>query len=218
MEALGYSVANLQNVIFFLLPGLLTVLLFYYQVPDRRKTDLTVIVLSVIASVSLTYATTFSFFAINNLFQQNFSATGPWFETTKILLSVLLAILLARFVESSLFLGVNKKVFTVKTYPFGRLWNTFFKVQDKTVVKVLLLNGSAYIGILSKSSFDPNDEVQELELAEPYTFEQEKAAITKIQETESVLILGSAIMSVEKITLEEARKLYNFPAPRKKRK
>lgn len=218
MEALGYDVANLQNIIFFLLPGLLTVLLFYYQVPDRRKTDLTVVVLSVIASVGLTYATTVLFSTINALFHVSLSTTHPWFETTKILLSIILSVLLAKLVQSNFFAWVNKFIFNVNAYPFGRLWNLFFRVQSQTVVKVFLLNGNAYIGRLQKSSFDPNDEVQELVLTEPYWFEPEKALITKIQETESVLILGSAIMSVEKITNQEAKKLYDFPASRKTRK
>ena len=218
MEALGYDVANLQNVIFFLLPGLLTVLLFYYQVPDRRKTDLTVIVLSVIASVALTYTTALIFAAFNYLFQQHIEITNLWFEATKILLSVLLAIILAKLVESRFFLFINEKVFNVASYPFGRLWNTFFKVQTQTVIKVMLQNGSAYIGRYKRSSFDPNDDVQELELSDPYSFERETAKITKIKEAESVLILGSSIMSVEKISREEAKKLYTFPQARRKRK
>lgn len=218
MEALGYSVANLQNVIFFLLPGLVTVLLFYYQVPDRRKTDLTIVVLSVIASVSLTFVTAAIFSLINNFAKTQIEATNPWFEGTKIVLGIFIAIILARLVESTFFTWLNKKIFKVSAYPFGRIWNTFFRVESKTVVKVLLTDGSAYIGLLAVSSFDPNDDVQELILKEPYSFDSEKATITKIEETESVLILGTAIMSIEKITQEEAKKLYNLPAPRKKRK
>ena len=214
MEALGYDVANLQNVIFFLLPGLLTVLLFYYQVPDRRQSDLTVVVLSVIASVGITYITALLFTLLNALFQLNLSFTNPWFEFTKIVLSILFAIFLARFAAGKVFGFVNKKVLKVQSYPFGRIWNTFFKIDRPTAFKVFLLDGNSYIGLLSRSSFDPNDDVQEIELLDPYSFKKDKGTITKIRETESVLILGSAIASVERISQDEARKLYNLPTPR----
>lgn len=218
MDALGYDVANLQNVIFFLLPGLLLVLLFNYQVPDRRHSDLTIIFLSVLASVVITYTASLIFTIINILFQLNLSTANTWFEFIKIVLSISFAILLARLVGSGFFSYFNKKVLKVNAHPFGRIWNSFFKLERPTAFKVSLLNGSTYIGVLSRSSFNPNDDIQEIELLDPYTYKQDKGTIAKIEESESVLILGSAIVSVEKISQEEAKKLYILPTMRKKRK
>ncbi|HZE87574.1 MAG TPA: hypothetical protein VE090_05220 [Methylomirabilota bacterium] len=58
--------------------------------------------------------------------------------------------------------------------------------------------------------------MQEIELTDPYYFNQEKATVEKIHETTTVFIQGSAITSVEKITDEEARKLYVFLVKKKR--
>lgn len=218
MDILGYEVANLQNVIFFLLPGLLMVLLFYYQVPDRRQSDLTVIFFSVVASVSITYAAALIFTILNILFHFNLSITNPWFEFTKIVLSIILAILLARLVGSNFFGFLNKRVLKVNSYPFGRIWNTFFKLEGPTVFKVSLLDGNSYIGLINRSSFNPNDDIQEIELLDPYSYKRDKGTIMKIKESESVLVPGAAIASIEKITAAEAKKLYILPTLRKRKK
>lgn len=210
MDPLGSNVTNLQEVIFFLLPGFLTILLFYYQIPDRRKSDLTVTILSVIASVIITYIAVIIYTGVNTVFKQSFPTSGIWFDLAKIFLSLVSSIALARFVESDLFGIINKKIFQVGMYPFGRLWNSFFKMDSSAVLKVFLQDGTAYIGRLRRSSYDPNDDVQELELSDPYSFDRGTGNVVRIDETDRVLILGNAILSIEKIKEKEAKKLYSL--------
>ena len=78
-------------------------------------------------------------------------------------------------------------------------------------MRISLLDGSCYIGQLGRVSFDPNDDVQEIEILNPYVYVKPKAKVKKIHETASMLLQGNAIISIEKIRDQEARKLYDLP-------
>ena len=57
MDLIGLTPPELQEVVFFLLPGILFVWLFFFQIPDRRKSGFLTVVLSVVISVLMTFVT-----------------------------------------------------------------------------------------------------------------------------------------------------------------
>jgi hypothetical protein len=220
MDALGSNASNLKDVILFLLPGFITILLFFYQIPDRKKSDLTMTVLSVTTSVVLAFLTSlfFLFLKFTTHLKYSVTPTSPYFLWMEIILSIFLALLLAEIVRSRIFTFINEHIFNVELYPLRRVWDIFFNVAHNTVVKIFLNDGTCYIGKLNIASNNPDDDVREIELLDPYYFYKSKSKIEPIEETESVLIQASAIASVEKILGEEADKLYIFPQKKKKRR
>lgn len=219
MDALGTNTSNLKDVILFLLPGFITILLFFYQIPDRKKSDLTMTILSVTTSVVLAFLTSLFFLFLKATTHMTYSVTtaSPYFLFTEIVLSIFLALLMAEIVRSRMFTFINEHLFRVELYPLRRVWDIFFNVEHETVVKVFLNDGTCYIGKLNITSNNPDDDVREVELLDPYYFYKSKSKIEPIEETGSVLIQASAITSVEKIIDEEANKLYIFPKKQKKR-
>lgn len=207
MDALSLNSTSLQEAVFFLLPGFFTIFLFFYRIPDRKKSDLTVIILAVVVSVLLTSVTNYIFNGINfvtNL-KANLNEMSPAFNWVRIFLGLVIAHFLSQFVHSDLFVWINKNILNISYFPFGRLWNSFFRIPNGTYVKVFMNNGSCYVGLVHATSVDPEDDIQEIELWKPYYFDKEKGSLKPIIETESVLLLGNSIASIEKVTKKEAR-------------
>lgn len=215
MEPLKISIGDLQNLILFLAPGFIFMLAFFYQIPDRKKSEFTVIFISVLASLLIKYITTWIFQLLNWFSQLKLhlptDGTGFWF--TMVVVSLILAILLVRFVKSSSFKFLSSKLFDVDAVPFGRVWNAFFAVKQITVLRIYLEDGTCYIGKLDAASIDPDDEIQEVTLLEPYYYEIKngKPTVIRIKEVNSVLLKGDSIKSVEKINYDDAKKLYALP-------
>lgn len=214
MEAFSLTVSDLQTVILFLLPGFLFLVLFFYQIPDRRKSDLTTVFFSVLASVVIHGISAWVLSVFYSLFHLHLKppVEDGVFIILQVILSICLSILIVLFIRSNYFRWWSRKIFKVDTAPFGRVWNDFFSVKEITVLRICLDNSLCYIGILDKASIDPNDDIQELILLDPfyYTIKKRKPTVTRIKETSSILLQGIAIKSVEKITYEEARKLYDY--------
>lgn len=248
MEALGLNVDNLRELSFFLLPGLIFIYIFFLQIPDRKKSDLILVLLSVIASTILNFFTEYILYFVNfitnlqfklnpnnlqfiqfldpNLqffiniislilntithFKLNLTPTVSFFPLISIVLSFLLARSLAQLVRSPHFQTLVKALFNIKGHPFGRLWNAFFDVEDK-IIRVTLDKNIIYVGYLNRVSTDPNDDVQEIELLNPYRYIQENRNVIKIPETSNMLIPINSIISIEMITDIEAKRLYKLP-------
>jgi small nuclear ribonucleoprotein (snRNP)-like protein len=204
MEAFNFTVANLKNVIFFLLPGVIFISLFSYQIPDRKKSDFKLILWSVVTSALLNLFLVW----ILSIFKLKLDDLTLFIFS--IAYSFIIAILAADFVRSKHFIRFNDKIFGIHYYPFGRLWNAYFEVKKFTIVRVSLQDGLSYIGHLKRVSIDPNDDKQELEIDKLYAYDKSTAQYKKIDETESMLIRGDAITTVEKIEEQAARQLYNF--------
>lgn len=206
MEAFSLTVPNLENVIFFLLPGILFIFFFFYQIPDKKKSDFTVVIWSVVVSVLINKLNE-GLLKISGI---HFSSTSLLFRMIALYLSYACASAAALVVKSPFFLSINSFVFGVTQFPFGRLWNEFFNVKTVTIIRVTLQDGTSYIGQLKHYSVDPED-VQELEIFNIYTYNRATAAYRKVVETESMFIRGDSILTVEKITSNSAQQIYNLP-------
>lgn len=209
-DILTLKLTDFQTVIFFLLPGFLTIILFFYQIPDRKKSDLSILTFSVVFSVFLSYISALFFGLINLItnLRSDLKNEGFGYDITRIILGVLLALLLAKFVRSKLFVRVNEKVFKINVFPFGRLWNNFLNLPPNTILKIFLNNGMTYVGIIKHFSIDPDDDNQEIELASPFYYDSKTGNLSPIKETETVLINRSAIIGIEKISNKEFKKIY----------
>jgi len=209
-DILSLNLKDLQEVIFFLLPGFLTIVFFFYQIPTRKKSDLSVVTFSIVFSVVLSYFAGLLFGLVNLLtnLRLNLVSEGFGFNITRIILGIFLAVLLARFIRGRAFAFINERVLKIKVFPFGRLWNSFLNLPKGTVLKVFMNNGVVYIGTLRRFSIDPNDDMQELELGKPVYYDPSNRKFVSVKETESVLLNRSAIISIEQISDEEARKIY----------
>jgi hypothetical protein len=210
MDAFSQSVANLQEMILFLAPGLIFILLFFYQIPGKRKDDFTTIFLSVIFSLLIDSLA----LGVTQLISTTWhiSLQGRYSFWLAVTLSILLAVVAARIVQSTVFRRLSKAIFKIDAEPFGRVWNGFFNIQRNTVLRVYLTDGTCYIGKLDKASMDPDDDIQEFTLTDPYYFRIKKgrAIATRITETSSILLQASTIRSIEKINNIEAKKLYQL--------
>lgn len=208
IELLNSNTANLVAVVFFLLPGFLAIMLFQYLVPSREKSDLQTIVLSVAASVGLSYLAEIFYGLLNFLsnINLNLNPSKFVFGLTSLLIGLLSTMLLAQFVKSGKFDNFNSRF--LKRRPFGRLWDYFLDSPPNTVVKVFTSDNKAYIGIIKEFSFDPGDEVQELVLWKPVYYDALSKKPSRIKEVETVLLKGHAIVSIEKIVPKEALKVY----------
>lgn len=205
MEAFSLTVTNLESVIFFLSPGFLFIVLFFYQIPDRKKSDFTIVLWSVVFSVLIN---NFNLFLLALLHIQ-LDPNTALFQLFSLLLSIIYAFLAAMAIKSRYFIAINYRVFGVKQFPFGRLWNHFFNVKRVTIVRVTLQDGTSYIGQLRHYSVDPDD-VQELEIFKIYSYNKATAEYVKVDETESMLIRGDTIATIEKISRQAAKELYKF--------
>ena|SRR5258708_4506895 len=210
MDTFGQSVTSLQSIILFLAPGLIFIILFLYQVPGKKKDDFTTIFLSVIFSLIIDSLA----LGISQLLSSiwHISIQGRYEFWFAVILSIILAISAARIVQNLLFRRLSKFIFNIDAEPFGRVWNEFFNIQKNTVLRVYLTDGTCYIGKLDKASMDPDDDVQEITLIDPYYFQmkKKKAIVTRITETSSILLQANSIRSIEKINSAEAKKLYQL--------
>lgn len=249
MEALGLNANNLKELSFFLLPGLVFIYIFFLQIPDRKKSDLILIFLSVLASSLLNFLTIYIFVVITFVThlkldlvysdpvwlkiaqpysiylgsilsiilntvtnsKLNLTTNDQLFPFFRFLLGVTFAIVSAKLVRSLYFQRLVTKFLKINWYPFGRLWNAFFNVKDK-VVRISIDENITYVGYLGRVSTDPNDSVQEVELLRPYRYFRENGYLTRINETDKMLITGVNIISIEMITDEEAKKIYKMPS------
>ncbi len=215
MESLSTTISDLQNLILFLAPGFIFMLAFFYQIPDRKKSESTVIFISVLASLLINSITTGALQLINwfSRLKLHLPINGFIFWIITLFFSILFSILLVKFVKSPLFTFLSRKIFDVDTVPFGRVWNAFFAVRHITVLRIYLNDGTCYIGKLDAASIDPDDEVQEVTLLEPYYYEVKngKPTVVRIKEVTSVLRKGDSIKSVEKINYDDAKQLYALP-------
>jgi hypothetical protein len=247
MEALGLTTNNLKELSIFLFPGLVFIYFFFLQIPDRKKSDLILILLCVLASSFINFLTAYIFGVISfithlnlhliysgapwldiikpyNLYLEyistvinaitnsklNLTANDLLFPWARIILSLLLAIVAARFARSSYARFLITKIFRINGYPFGRLWNSFFDVKNK-VVRITINGNISYVGFLGRVSTDPADDIQEIELLEPYRYFPDNGSVTRIKETKNMLITGTNIISIEMITEKEAKKIYKPP-------
>lgn len=211
MDPFQFTPDSLEEIVFFLLPGFLFVQFFFFQIPDRKKSDLITVVWSVAASVFLTWLTGNIYNAINFItnIHTKLNVADLNFVYTKFIVMVISAVVLARSFKSKQFQKFICAIFNINVFPFGRIWNSFFHLPPNSVVKVFLKDGRVYVGIVIRASVDPNDEVQEVELWKPYFFNKETRNFTLIEETEEVLIQASAIDSIEKVIKESADELYS---------
>lgn len=209
MDAFSLTVANLRDVFLFLSPGFIFILLFFYQIPGKSKDSLTIIFFSVLLSLIIDSFSIEVLKIISVLFHIPIQVNEFWLA---IALSILLAIGIAKIVQTHFFKKLSKILFHVNAEPFGRVWNDFFNVQTITVLRVFLSDGTCYIGKLDRASMDPDD-IQEITLLDPYYFEliRGRPTVTRVKETTSVLLQSNAIKSVEKIASDEAKKLYELP-------
>ncbi len=210
MEAFNLTPSALESVIFYLLPGFILIFLFYYQIPDRKKSDFTVVIWSVVASYILNWATVNFFGLLNIITNLKLGLTRDilFFPVIRMLLGIIGAVVLAKIVKSDFFSVLNKKILDIHVYPFGRLWNDFFRLPENSVAKIFLNNGLCYIGVIKRTSVDPNDDVQEIELWKPLYYDSKKHRKIPIKETQSVLIQTQSIVSVELIDPLQAKILY----------
>lgn len=212
MEAIGLTPNNLRDLVLFLLPGVAFVYFFFHQIPDRKKSDFILIVLSVVFSVILNKLTASLFFLINfitNIGTNLTSDNTSLFGVALTVITLLASIVSAKFVKSKYFLIIDKKIFDVDGYPFGNLWNLFFFVKDR-FVKVNLKDGSSYIGQLFKTSYNPDDNDQEIIIKNPYTFDRINNQVRRIKETGSMLLRAGSITSVEMINDNDAKEIYKI--------
>lgn len=215
MESLQLTASNLKDLVIFLLPGFLFLLLFFYQIPDKRKTDLITILFSVIASLVINFIAVLDIEFLNSINGLNLNL--PYQGTPVFLISLLLSICFSvatvKWVKSDNFDEWSERLFKVTAAPFGRVWNRFFNIKAKvTILRVILTGKTAYIGKLDSASVDPNDQIQELILTDPYLFEMQagQPMVKRIKETESILLRGETIESIEKIESKYAKKLFDL--------
>lgn len=209
MDLFELSATGLRDVIVFLFPGFVFMYLFFYQIPDRKKSDLTTIVISVIASTLLGGL---SQFLLSYFFTLPTDQLLPISFWTSLTLAVVFSMLIARFMQSEnhFFKRINHTLFRVDYYPFGTLWNAFFKMRPDSYVKVTLTDGRSYVGKLGRVSNDTNDDHQALELLKPFIYDSERRRVNRITETDSMFIQGASIAVIEKITDENAKILYKL--------
>ncbi|HSW97150.1 MAG TPA: DUF6338 family protein [Candidatus Saccharimonadales bacterium] len=214
MEAFSLTPTGLQNIIFFLLPGFIFISLFFHQIPDKKKSDFIIVLVSVVISAVLNNLTNLLLNLFINILHvsKDINFYSLCSQTLSLLFAVIFAIFAAKMVQSEnkLFRFINKKLFGVTQYPFGTLWNGFLKMKPKSVVRIFLENDSSYIGQLGRVSNNPDDVIPEIELLQPYVYDKVNSKVKRIKETERMLIQGSSITSIEKIIDEEAKKLYKI--------
>lgn len=210
MEVLNITPSVLETIIFYLLPGFVLIFLFYYQIPDRKKSDLNLVVWSVVASSVINWIVISIYNLINFLsnLKLKFVVDNTYFPIAKICLSLICAYILAKIVKCKWFSKANKKIFDINVYPFGRLWNDFFHLPENSVAKIFLNNGLCYIGTIKRTSVDPNDSIQEIELWRPLYYDSKTHNQTPISETQSVLIQSQSVTSIELIDPTQAKLLY----------
>lgn len=204
MENLSTNLVVLQQTVYFLLPGFLTIIFFIYQIPSKKRSDLEIIIWSVFISVAL--STLSGWLLSESKYQYN----SVEFSLTNIVLGLFFALILAKIIKSERFSFFNRKFLGIKVFPFSRLWNDFFNTKENIAVKVFMNNSIIYVGVIRSSSVDPNDDIQELELWKPMYFDKEKGTLFPIKETVSVLLNGNSIISVEKISDKESKQLYSI--------
>jgi hypothetical protein len=115
MEFFHISPSDLESLVFFLLPGFIFMFFFFYQIPDKKKSDFIIIFISVICSVIFNFITNFIFNAITYLshLKLTIQPDNPWTNWVSIFLGILFSIVLARVVQSE-----NK--FFVTTQPSSK--------------------------------------------------------------------------------------------------
>ena len=214
MDLLHFTPSDLENIVFFLLPGFLFIFLFFYQIPDKKKSDFIIIFVSVIFSAILHFFTTSLFNAITFITHLKWTIPSEnlWTNWVSIFLGIILSIILARLLrsDSKILKAINDWIFKVEQYPFGTMWNAFLKMTPDSYVKVTVQDGTVYVGKLGRVSNESDDDMQEIELLKPFIFNKLKKKITRIIETDTMMIQGAAISSIEKITDQEAQKLYRL--------
>lgn len=206
----GTKLVDLQQVVSFLIPGFLTWIFFFYLIPAKKKSDLEIIVFSVITSSILSLFAIWVFSIINfvtNL-KLEIKTQGIGFDLTRIFIGLILAALLARFFQNPLFSDITYKIFKIKIHPFVRLWNDFFNTKPNSVVKVFMNNETIYIGVVRNFSVDPEDNIQELELWKPLYFDKISHKFTAIKEVERVLLNSTSIISIEMVKPDQVKNLY----------
>ena len=203
---------ELIPLVSFLLPGFITIILFFYQVSEKRKPELETIIFSVLCSIILGFFTNLIFLLINAItnLRLNLKNDGYGFTVVSITFGIIFSVILARFFKSKFFGFINKKLFGITTYPFGRLWNKFLDLPPNTVLKIFLNNEIVYVGILKRFSIDPDDDKQEIELSSPVYFNPQTNQFKPITETENILISRESIVAIEKIDEKEAKKIYKL--------
>jgi len=208
MEALNINPTNLKEVIFFLLPGFIWMLLFSFLIPTRKKSDFVMVVLSVAISALLAISMSWIFSLINTITNLNtkLSVDSDQFVYGTFILVIISVIAVAKLLQSDFFQKLSEKFFKIK--PFGRLWNDFFNLNPNNVVRVCLKNGKCYVGSVRRSSIDPNDSIQELELWKPLEYDQNTGNSVPIKETETMLIQANSIVTVEKLSDRLFKKIY----------
>lgn len=209
-DIVGAKLDDLLQIISFLIPGFLTIIFFFYLIPAKKKSDLEIIVFSVVTSsiLSLIAIGLFSLISYTTNLKLKLVPTGIGFDIARIFVGLILATLLARFFQTQIFRKITYNIFRIRIYPFSRIWNDFFNTSPNSVVKVFMNNGTTYIGVVRSSSVDPNDDVQELELWKPLYFNKNRRRFTAIKEVERVLLNGTSIVSIEMVKPEEAKKIY----------
>jgi hypothetical protein len=90
------------------------------------------------------------------------------------------------------------------------MWNAFLKMNPDSYVKVITTNGFVYIGKLGRVSNESDDDMQELELLKPFLYKDFEDKLVRITETENMMIQGSSISSIERLTEDKAKELYKL--------
>src|SRR5256885_6017717 len=106
MDTFSQSVSNLQEIILFLTPGLIFILLFFYQIRGKRKDDFTTVFLSVVLSL-LIDSLAVGLIQLSSLVL-HIKLQGSYGFWLAVLLSILLSVVAARIVQNRVFRKLSK--------------------------------------------------------------------------------------------------------------
>jgi hypothetical protein len=209
MDFLNNNLDSIQQIVLFLLPGFWTFTFFFYLIPAKKKTDFEMLVWTIAISATLSFVTAGLINLINYIthLKTTLTTTGIGFEITTIILGLILAFIFAKLIRNNHLRFINK-LLKINIYSLSRQWNVFLSVKEGTVIKVFLNNGINYVGIINEFSADPNDDLLELVLWKPLYLDKNTGEYIPVAEVKSVLIEGSAIVSIEKITDKMAKQIY----------
>lgn len=206
MSEIAHFLAQLPNVLVFIIPGFLALEVYRFLLPTKKRNTFE----RLLESIFLSYLIYGLFLGINWLLcairKTNNNVTTDQLATSTIyiilLMSIIIGIALALISKSALFKNAMKRVFNISIIEHPTVWNAVLQRKDSAWVRVYLDNDRIiYIGWLDKYSCNPNDDVREIYLTsyQSYSYDEPEHPIDNFIEidTNGVLINADRISRIE---------------------
>lgn len=184
---------DLVSLVFYIIPGFIFLSTYYFFIPTQRRSDFVRLITSVIFSIVI--------YGIVIAVEQ----ISKWEIRTRLAVyvfiswpcAILLAWLLSKIVQS---VAAEKllKLLKLNLILKPRVWDVVLDLVEAKPVKVVLNDGSVYIGNIKYYSLDPNDIDKELFLQPAYSvYLLQNEEYVKETLSDGVYIKGDKIISVE---------------------